>query len=131
MSRVESYNGTRLVFHDGWIEITVPGHPTFQAVAEDTAEYRARAFALGFTDPETGATNVDAMNAEHDRAHAFLAKRLGLRVSPVLEWIAMGRPTDDSMSGLDYVRDAEEQFVLAYHRYRNALIHAGLWTRPL
>lgn len=126
--RVESYNGTRIEFFDGWVRVHVPGYPPFEAVAQDDAEYRARAYALGFTDSE-GVLAIDRMNAEHDRAHAFLAKRLGLRVSPALEWVARGKPEETDTTG-ELVRDAEEQFVLAFHRFKNALIYAGLWSRP-
>lgn len=69
----DSLTVTRL--HDG---ATVPARP------QDTAEYRARAAALGYGD------DVLSMSREHELTHSLLAQWLGLIESPTLRGVAAG-----------------------------------------
>lgn len=112
------YGHTLVEVHsEGWVRVVLPDGRVMTAVPELTPEYAARSRALGYSD------DGHTMNLEHDRLHAMLAYMLGLYVSPAL-LAAAGKEPLNALTG------AEEDAVLALHRFVNELRAAGWWPPP-
>lgn len=107
-------NGTKITINHGWVQVTLPDGRVFAALPQETPDYEMRAYALGFS------SSWD-MCKWHDLTHAILADWLGLKVSPAL-LAAAGDQIDHTLT------DAEEQVVLALHRFINELHHAQTKT---
>lgn len=108
----ERFGHTVVETHDGWVLVRLPAGGEIRSLPEDNNEYIARAHALGFN-------TANEMNEAHDREHAWLAHVMGLPVSPALYAVAYEK-------GPSELTGAEEEVILALHRYRNLLRKAGL-----
>jgi hypothetical protein len=85
----------------------LPDGAEAQGAPQDTAEYRARAAALGY-----GGDTLSSCR-DHDLLHAALCAWLGLPESPVLRHSAEGRGASD-------LTNLEEDAVLAVQRFARA-----------
>jgi hypothetical protein len=96
-----------------------PNSPPIIACPENTEEYRARAFSLGYSSSQQ-------LNREHDFLHSFLAAEMGLVCSPTLQNVVL--PGTIDADG----RAREEGMVLAFQRYLNTGEFDGdLWPLVL
>lgn len=100
------------IFEDThYLETAFPDGTKVPAAPQDTDDYRATAFRLGY------GTDTWAMCREHELAHTELAELLGLPYSPTLWAVAHGEKR--AIIGAPGEMQAEEDLVLAYQRWRN------------